>query len=366
MTSPKLEHAVLYATIQGVINTTQLKPYLKSFSHTGKKIYQAIQWLHDNNQLPPYPTQSVSLTCTDVFGHDSSDISSYLTEVMAQPVGAEITTVIEGSLNKFKLLQLSQLVIDQMGKNTFDETKFLEVLQESSKVAEEIPTLWEESQSWGDINDDTTRIAIGDRFPLINQEAGGLKGLWVIGGTTGVGKSTLAWQLALITAAKRRVFYYDMENTAQVLFSRTQTAFRGDLDKVREALSRISIRRDPRTLVRDIRTLTEPGLIVVDSLQKLPSDVHVKRETMEGWLATLDRFKQDGHIIIVLSQLNRGEGSYKGTNDIEHTADFGIKLDTDPDYPNTTDVYIEKNRHGKAHGHICQLYRENDWLFKEI
>src|SRR5437016_535444 len=50
-------------------------------------------------------------------------------------------------------------------------------------------------------------------FPRITQYTGGMRGLWVIGGMTGTGKSTLARHFAYSLAGPGRdVVYLDLEN----------------------------------------------------------------------------------------------------------------------------------------------------------
>lgn len=362
-----LEQAVLHACVLGYLSAPQLKPHLKTFSKEGKCIAQAVKWLLDQGQTPPFTLSNVELTCNEVFSHDRDVIAGYVREMGGRTAGQETAAIASAALEKFKMLELQAALNEQVATRTYQPEKLQDIILEGAKEkACGLLSLADVAKTWkGEINEHNRGLYLGESFPRIEAETRGLSGMWVIGGLPGVGKSTLAFQLGLIAAKQRPVLYYDMENTEQRLYERTVRAFDGDVGAADEALRRVFVRQDPRQIFGEVSELGEAACIIVDSLQKLPSDVHVKRETMEDWLQRLDKLKQQGHIIIIVSQLNRSEGNYKGTNDIEHTADFGIKLDCDAEDPSVSDVYIEKNRHGKNQGWLCQIRRHNVWLMRE-
>ena len=365
--STTLEYSVLYALTHGSLLPDQVKPHLTTFSKPGKAVYQAVKWFLERGQLPPFELASVEAACVQQFGTSTLETEAYMRAVKSHTSGKEILEVLRGASEKVKLLEMQQAIIKQTAEGVFDPAAFDTILKDSKGVGDSLVSLAEESEQWEAQGDDGKqgKIDVGGRLPTLQQETGGLGGFWVIGGTPGVGKSTLAWQLALLAGETRPVLYYDLENTKRVLYSRTVRSVDGNVDEARKRLRRIRVRTNPRGLFADVQQLTEPGVIAVDSLQKLPSNIHLKRESIEEWLSRLDRLKQDGHIIIVVSQLNRGEGNYKGTNDIEHTADVGLKMDADEDNVSISNLYIEKNRHGEYLGILCQLRRENIWLMKE-
>jgi len=364
-----LEQAVLHGAILGYLSPSQLKSHLRGFSKEGKCVAAGVKWLIDQGQLPPYTLSSVVLTCTDVLGFEDEAIAAYVNEMASRAVGLETSAILDGAMSKFKLLELQALINEQTASRTYDPAKIQDLLAETTNThTNTLVSLAEMAGEWGKDGDDgrTVGITIGDRYPRLQEETGGVSGMWVIGGLTGVGKSTLAYHLALICGRSRQVLYYDMENTNRRLWQRTVRIFNGDTGQASEATRSVFIRPDPKSVWGDVRKLDGPSVIVIDSLQKLPSDIHVKRETMEDWLQRLDKLKQQGHSIIIISQLNRAEGNYKGTNDIEHTADFAIKLDSSPEDPNTSEVYITKNRHGAKLNYACTLRRENIWTMREV
>lgn len=364
----QLEQSVLYATLLGHIPYESLKETVKSFTKEGKLVWKAVEWFSKQGQSPPYTVQGVELVCGETFGVAGTprlEFEGYLREMSKRVVGKEIESILQSASDNLMLLDLNSEVVKQMTSHFVDVPKLQGILEKAVSQAPKPSNLAEEMEQEKEEDRGATRIALGPELRSIQQETKGLYGTWVIGGITGAGKSTLAWQLALLAGESREVLYYDMENTKRVLYERTLEIYGGDSVRAREALRHICVRTEPRTVFRDVSGLVSPGLIVVDSLQKLPASVNMKRETMEDWLAKLDRLKQKGHTVIILSQLNRGEGNYKGTNDIEHTADFGIILENPMDNPMLSDVYIEKNRHGIKRGFLCQLRRKNSWLFTE-
>lgn len=359
-----LEQTVLFASILGHLTPDQVKPHLSMFSKNGKVVYQGLAWLIKKGQTPPFAPASVKLACAEAFGGDLPELDSYFKEMQTNATGPEIEVVLRGASDKLRLLDIHNAVVKQMADMSYEPDVFSQIIDTSTSI-HMMKSLAEEASDW-EADDGTTRIALGDELMAIDQEARGVAGFWVIGGITGSGKSTLAWQISLTAARQRPVLYYDLENTARVLYERTLAIYAGDAGETDKALRSIFVRTEPREVFREVRELGEPSLVVLDSLQKLPADVHYKRETMEEWLAKLDRLKMQGHIVIVVSQLNRSSGDYKGTNDIEHTADFGIKLDPHNINPLWSNVYIEKNRHGIAKGFLCSLQRERSWLWRQV
>ena len=356
-----LEHAVLYAASQGSITPEQLKPHINNFSKEGKVFAQALEWLGKQGQKPPYTAEGLILTCSETLGQDKDTTTSYVKDLMTHVVGKEITAVLQSAVDRLKLMDIHKIAADQLAKSTFDPFAFQTVLKqtETSRLSN-LSQQMKQGEEHG-----AARIALGEELESIQQQTGGLGGFWVLGGMQGSGKSTLAWQISLRAGESRPVLYYDMENTPWVLFERTRDMFGGDLALTNDALRQIFVRNDPRTLWRDLLHFDQPTVIVVDSLQAIPqTDKNGKQENIESWLSKLDRLKHDQHHIIAVSQLTRGSNTFKWTNDIEHKADFALRLESPASNPLSTKVYIEKNRHGVKRGFLCMLTRENNWVFR--
>jgi hypothetical protein len=209
-------------------------------------------------------------------------------------------------------------------------------------------------------------------MPYLTQQSGGVMGVWALGGEPGVGKSTLAWQIALDVANQGiPVLDYDFENGFAVLMDHTRDIFKGDLEKIREATKNIYVRDSIRSLDSDLARINPPALIVVDSIQKLPGSVEHRRTSLDRWIHRLEYLKKRGYTVLLVSEIGRAAygseayiGAYKETGEIEYSADFGLQL---LDSGNAgVDAHVVKNRHRPFKGHVAILQRQRAWYFKEI
>ncbi len=209
-------------------------------------------------------------------------------------------------------------------------------------------------------------------------------GLYVLAADTGGGKTTLAWQAALATAAQgRRVVVYSQEmpgpelvwrlagaraglSTAQIRSGRLADAQVEALGQATSALVRLPVEiRDTGDASPDrIRAemLAEAargglGLVVVDYLQILCVDPDQRRagapEQLSYATKTLKRAAVRAKVpVLLLSQFNRGRNSgerptlsdLKGSGSIEHDADAVVLLHHTPD---GTEADVAKHRHGQ-------------------
>ena len=185
--------------------------------------------------------------------------------------------------------------------------------------------------------------------------------MWAIGGKKKMGKSTLAVQLSLEVARVQPVVYYDMENGESVLLYRIGRMFGGDVKKVREATKQFYMRSSARTLDADLAAVPPPPLVVIDSLQKLPTKLDQRRTGLDAWLLRLEALKKQGYSVLLVSELN-GFGGYKETGEVEYTVDLGLQLVGNGDY---VTVNCVANRHRPNEGEICNLERVNEWAFAE-
>ena len=171
------------------------------------------------------------------------------------------------------------------------------------------------------------------KFPLITQITGGLGGLWVLGGMTGTGKTTLARHFAYSLAGpKARVMYLDLEGnhrrdetTAGVLACYVQAV-------EQRANEYVEVERSFSAVERFIasRRAGEQAIVVIDHLQLL-ADLEWratdKQAALEQIMATFVKWVDAGHIVLVLSQIPRTGYSqrpraadFKGSGSIETAA----------------------------------------------
>jgi hypothetical protein len=199
--------------------------------------------------------------------------------------------------------------------------------------------------------------------------------MWAIGGEPGVGKSTLACQISLIAGQHMPVLYYDFENGTNVLVSHMYTGLKQDKERLTKYTQRLYMRESIRTLEADLISVPAPALIVVDSLQKLPTRTDQRRTGLDQWVHRFEQLKKRGYTVILLSELNRGgyqgaggkiKYSYKETGEIEYSGDFCIELRESRKDKELTELWVVKNRHFQEKGHIVNLERVNAWWFREV
>jgi KaiC/GvpD/RAD55 family RecA-like ATPase len=206
-------------------------------------------------------------------------------------------------------------------------------------------------------------------FPLLNQALGGISGINIMGGLPKAGKSTFFIQIASEMAKHNTpVIYYDFENgrnkiylrtlarmnrlSGEAILSRTLTEEQEEklnqsLIDLKQLLTLFRVVNDrtlsPELMRRHIdflchETHSEQVLIVIDSLHKLPfKDLSKRRTGINAWLRELEAIRDEqGASFLIISELSRGEkgqydsqphmGSFKGSGDIEYSADNAMIL----------------------------------------
>jgi hypothetical protein len=270
------------------------------------------------------------------------------------------------------ILTLSNIALKQITDGTADLGRLSAALREVEKeVVEVVPLTWAADLLKEGWLVPPKGLALG-ALKTLEEISGGLYGMWTIGGEPGVGKSTLAWQLGLMLSGQIPVVYYDFENTAPVLMDRTRQIFGGDIEVAKNHLSRVALRHDIRHLRGDVEQLEDPALFIIDSIQKLPTSAQNRRTELDKWLHYLEQIKQQGHYVIMVSEVGRSVyskeqgfvGAFKETGEIEYTSDFALQL-LESDRPSVVEVHVVKNRHREPKGHKVDLRRVRSWWFVE-
>lgn len=196
--------------------------------------------------------------------------------------------------------------------------------------------------------------------------------MWAVASEAGVGKSTLAVQLAVEYGRQGPVLYYDMENGPEVMLYRIGKRYKGDVEAARRVTKNLYFRETIKTLQQDLQGFKDKRcLVVVDSLQKLPTSVEHRRTSLDVWVHKLERVKKDGHSVVLISEKNREEyGSasqrgFKETGEIEYSCDFGFHLIQEAQMPTMSKVIVVKNRHRPIVGSVCYIERVNGFRFVE-
>lgn len=166
----------------------------------------------------------------------------------------------------------------------------------------------------------------------------------VIGGEPGVGKSTLAMQLADAYSAQGwSVLYVSGEETEEQVGDR---ATRLDMGMKFDMLASRSARR-----LYDLVSSGEYEAIFVDSLQVFVDDgletsphSHVHVRDMTERLA--ECAKEARALVVILSQINK-EGALLGPKAVEHIVDIVVAMEGDRD-SSSRQIRVSKNRFGRA------------------
>lgn len=206
-------------------------------------------------------------------------------------------------------------------------------------------------------------------FPGLDNALGGIHGINIVGGTPKAGKSCFFIQIATEMARRKiPVIYYDFENGRQKIYQRTLCRLsrlsgdqvknnnldKGQLEKLNKAKEELRSflpwfkvvtdrKLTPEIMRRHIdffrhETKNHYTLVVIDSLHKLPfKDLSERRTGIDAWLRQLESIRDELNVsFLVISELSRGKddqydaqphmGSFKGSGDIEYSADNAMVL----------------------------------------
>ncbi len=229
--------------------------------------------------------------------------------------------------------------------------------------------------------------ALKSGFPLFDEALDGVHGINIIGGAPKTGKSTFLIQIATEMALRKvPVLYYDFENGRQKIYQRSLCRLSrlstekireggltdeenqryqqasGDLKKMLHFFRVINDRQvSPEILRRHIdfirhETNSDYTVVVIDSLHKLPfKDFSERRTGIDAWLRQMESIRDELRVsFLVVSELSRGDGKsyketphlgvFKGSGDIEYSADNAMVLYPDWDPLSSTADQKRKNK----------------------
>lgn len=363
--SEDLEYAALYAISRGITDANIVSE--EELSKPGKVIYRSLLSLLATGRTPPFDTTAIGVTAVDVLGASRGAIKSYLLALQTATIGVEVKDILAKVRAKQILVELVNEAGSMLQKGILDVGLLNGVITRDSGGVSDIRPLSEM------LTEGFPEPPIGitlDSLPTISEAIGGLYGMVAISGLPGIGKTALAWQVALDVGQKIPVIYDDFENGLSVLMNRTRSIVGGDLERARHITRNIYYRDSVRTLDADLAVIQPPACIVVDSVQKLPGSVTHRRESLDKWVHKLEYLKKRGYHVIIVSEVPRSQynqdayiGAYKESGEIEYSADTGIQLLSATD--NMIEVHIVKNRHRPTKGFVTMLRREQEWRFRE-
>ncbi len=229
--------------------------------------------------------------------------------------------------------------------------------------------------------------ALQSGFPLFDKALDGIHGINVVGGAPKAGKSTFVIQVATEMALQKiPVLYYDFENGRQKIYQRTLCRLSQlSVKKIRKGIftpeeknQYESARRRFQGLLQYFRVVNDRQVtpeimrrhidfirhetnrdftvVVIDSLHKLPfKDFSERRTGIDAWLRQMESIRDEFHVsFLVISELSRGEGEsyketphlgvFKGSGDIEYSADNAMVLYPDWDMLSTLPEQKRRNK----------------------
>lgn len=364
--SEDLELAILGSILGGQCGADVIRP--EEISKAGRSILYAAKAL----EKPTYA--GVLLHVTEVQGLDKVEARDYLLRV--QKAGSEIAAaeVLQTIRDKQQLVDLVNAASDMLStsKGRIDLGLLATHLERDT------------TGGYGGISPLSERLKDGfpdppqglrlRSLPNLYEKTGGIHGSWVIGGEPKLGKTAMAWQVALDVSKNNDipVIYYDLENSIGVMIDHTRQIYKGDIKRVREATARIYYRDSIRSLEADLQRIPPPALIVVDHVQRLPGNVEFRKAGLDRWIHRLDSLKKRGYTVLMISEIGRAQynsdayiGAFKETGEIEYAAETAVQLLWASDRK-LVEVHVVANRHRPHTGLISLLQRFNGWAFREI
>lgn len=355
-----LELLVLGSLLSGKLPTELAKK--DEFGKTGQYIYEAIDRMRRVGE-PPYDVQAVTEMAVVALGGDADDIRPAVKKASLIAGSKEVGEVVKTIRDRQVIVDLLDTATKQLQECTLDRSALLAHLEEAERADALVPMSTLVGTS---LPEPPTGVRLKS-FPRLSDVTGGLFGMWAVAGEPAVGKSTLALQMALHYAQERDVLYYDFENGAAVQLHRLGVAL-GSVEKLKEKTQRLYLRETIKWMETDLAQIRPPALVVIDSVQKLPSSVEFRRNSIDKWILKLEALKKRGYDVLVLSEKNRASygsatlSAFKESSEIEYTADTGIQL---LEGSGVIELHVVKNRHHPEKGHVADLTRTKGFWFAE-
>ena len=166
------------------------------------------------------------------------------------------------------------------------------------------------------------------------------------------------------------VLYYDLDGTGTDWFIERGRKIYESTKRFKKHTDKIFVRNGIATMDTDLMRIKPPALIVIDSLQTLPTNLFHRRSSLDKWLVDFKAIHKKGFTIILVSEVGRnsygdpGLDAFKETGEIEYACSFGCILNGDPEEEDEPiEFHIVKNRHSKKKGHLLDLERDDKKVF---
>jgi len=361
-----LEQSLLKAISEGLTSTSTLEP--EELSKPGRAVLRAVTHLIRNGAETPLTPSAIYITSRKIFGGEKKHLTKYLRSLESITLGSDARAVLQTMRDKDTLVH----IVNEAGKQLADGVpNFLHLsgilerrLEMGGRKIESLASLVDK-----DWPDPPHGPAIRS-MQKVSLATNGICGIWALGGYPGIGKSTVALQLAFEMERKMDVLYYDLDGTGTDWFIERGRQIFHSTAKFKEHSKNLYIRTNIETLDQDMMRVQTPAMIVIDSLQTLPTNLSHRRSSLDKWLVSFKAMFKKGFTIILVSELNRDSyrepsmSAFKETGAIEYTCSLGVILDGEPDEEEEPiEFHIVKNRHNKRKGVITELKRDLKKIF---
>lgn len=368
--SPSLERMLLVGMARGGVPIDVVTK--DELGREAQWLYLAIKRHRETQRKPKPVTLHAVATMAEEEGADPDLLRPYLKKMAGiEPAGAR--EILRAVRERQALVNLMNEASRQLGESKLDPS----ALQEALRLEQEEE---EDASLYSEVDEPEIEGPKIGSLKRLTKATGGLFGFWVIAGDPGTGKSTLALQIAALAAGQHRwqVAYCDAENSKKVMRGRLQKQlprkrFARQYEKAAKRIRYIDMRQFTTAVPAFMQEVKPPALIVIDPLQKLPTRVDHKRESLEAWLRRFEEWAKDGYTVLALSEKDRatyGTAAMKlgkESGEIEYSAWVGIHLIGGKTEYDPVTVKIVKNRHRPTRGNIGNLIREDarPFWFKE-
>ena len=364
--SPELEKALLAGVIWGAVPTESLDA--RELSVPGSHVLNIVRDMLGTGSAPPLNLQAILLGLTETYGMNRASAQALLEGVQASlPSSEGAESAVRKLREKHILLSVANTAMEQLKKGVFNVEELSGAVTGFGTTKPPTPLC---DAIRGGLPDPPLRLPMRMLRTFSERIGGGLIGLTVLAGEPAVGKSRLAWQIALdINSGGTPVVYYDLDNGLSTLLGRTRVIFDDDHAAIMDATQRLYLRDSINTIDPDMVYIPPPCLIVVDILQALPVSQEFERQGLAGWMHRLAGFRRRGYHVLVVSEVGRsfygstGLGAFKGSGEIEYVADLGLQMV--PAGQRGATISILKNRHSEAKGEIITLSTGKGTLWTE-
>ncbi len=369
--APQLERSLLSAILAGTIAPSLLSA--EELSKEGTIILKSIQHLLKHGAAAPLKESSVLFISRKIFGSGQKQAKKLLKLMRHQNVEDDARVIIKTARSKEALVSLINEASSQLSEGDFDRPKLSQLVGKETWSSGKLSPV---SDLLSEGFPKPPRGVALPSLPIISKATHGFSGLWILGGEPGVGKSTLAWQIAIELSEGMSVFYYDLDGTGLNYFlDNTLKIYDGSEKKVVRLMKRFYFRENLMNIDEDLANCKAPALIVVDSMQTVPVNITHRRSSLDKWILEFKEIAKRGYSMLVVSEVPRGSyenvslGGYKETGAIEYAGSICARMIGDiEDEDEPIEFHLVKNKHYKTKGHIVNLGRTRgkDYWFKEV